>query len=133
MSVVEWRSAVFAVVLSLATVAGCGIGVDEEQSRLCRQIVAGLEGADGIEVLRVRAVAREARGRQGPGEGVAFSYRVRPESGGVSSPERVVTCLFDPSRPSEPAIDRIVAVETPSGPLSPSRLYMLKRFWLDRR
>jgi len=111
--------------------AGCGVDADGEQSRLCRVIIAGLEGSDSIEVLRVRAVAREARGRRGPGEGVEIDYRVRPDVGNAWGPARTLTCLFDPSRPSEKAVDRIVAVETPSGPLSPSRLYMLKRFWLD--
>ena len=51
----------------------------------------------------------------------------------LAGPERSVTCLFDPSRPTAKAIDRIVAVETGTGPLSASRLYMLKRFWLDTR
>lgn len=126
------RAAAAAVLIGLAAiVAGCGFGVDGGQVRLCRQIIAGLEGVEAIEVTSSRAISEPGRFGRGPGDGVALTYRVRDVSGVAVGPERQVWCLFDPSRPSERLVDRLNSVMTQAGELSPARLYMLKRFWLD--
>lgn len=118
--------------LLLALIAGgCGLVADGEEARICRQIIAGLEdGADRIDVVSVRRASRTATPRQGPGEGVEVDYRLGARDAATGR-LRTIGCFFDPSRADLKPAERIVAIETRGGPLSASRIYMLKRFWLD--
>lgn len=120
------------LVVGLAIVAGgCSVVVDREEARLCRQIIAGLEGGSGrIEVLSLSRVSRSATALQGPGDGVAITYRLEVSDAPPLKPRRVV-CLFDPLRTDLKPSDRMVGVESGGQWLTASRLYMLKRFWLD--
>lgn len=116
----------------VALLTGCALIVDPQEARVCRLVIAALEGgAARIEIGQVRSIVRAAHSAQGPAAGVEVGYRVAAAPGAAQSPAKSVACLFDPSRPSLPPADRLVGIETLEGSLTPARLYMLKRFWLD--
>ncbi|MFM9941310.1 MAG: branched-chain amino acid ABC transporter permease [Hyphomicrobiaceae bacterium] len=126
-------ASVAAIVVLALLLGACARVVDAEEARVCRHVIAGLEGGTArIEVQSVRPVSRAVVNASGPGAGVAISYRLVGVVPGMARPSpRTVTCLFDPSRPSQKPAERILSIETPDGPLAASRIYMLKRFWLD--
>jgi branched-chain amino acid transport system permease protein len=110
-----------ALVLVAPLLAGCGERIDDEQLRLCRDVIAALN-PDGTELRELR-YAPSALGLAG----VRIDYVARPP--GEASRVRYVACGFAGKTFSAERLD-LVAVETDSGPLGDARLYYLKRFWL---
>jgi branched-subunit amino acid ABC-type transport system permease component len=108
----------FAVALLLA---GCASRVDDEQLRLCREVIPALN-PDGSELREMR-YGPSALGR----EGVRIDYVARAP--GEASRVRYVVCGFAGRIFSADRLD-LTVVETDSGPLGDARLYYLKRFWL---
>ncbi|OYX83664.1 MAG: hypothetical protein B7Y75_05175, partial [Azorhizobium sp. 35-67-5] len=100
---------------------GCGGVVDADQAALCDQVAAALH-PDGTHL------SRSAYAPAGAGlRGVRLSYVARAPDADTSRPG-VLTCLFaDATGPGR--LD-LIGVETPHGPLSDSRLFILKRWGL---
>jgi branched-subunit amino acid ABC-type transport system permease component len=106
-------------VASALAVASCGLLVDEDEARICRSIVPAIESADAtIAILRTGAGA------------TANSVRVDYEliENGRATQARRVTCRF---RGDGTASQALTGVETWQGPLRPTQMMFLRRFYLD--
>lgn len=121
------RAAVLLV--ALAALAGCGSGLDEGQARLCRSVIPALliSGASDGTPLPTAIIVEELRGRTR--QEVRVAYRLSDD------PRRIVhriTCSFDVAGAAVEALPRhLAAVSIESRPMSPIRLHLLKRFWLE--
>jgi branched-chain amino acid transport system permease protein len=109
------------LVLIAPLLAGCSERIDDEQLRLCRDVIPAIN-PDGTEIRELR---------YGPSAlaepGVRIDYVARAP--GEASSVRHLSCGFAGRTFSADRLD-LVAVETESGPLGDARLYYLKRFWL---
>ena len=113
----------------LAALAGCGDAPDPGQARICRSVIPGLlaiSARDGLPVPRALVVDEQ---RGGARHEVRIAYRLSDD------PRRIVhriTCSFDVASASVEVLPRhLVAVALESRPMSPIRLHLLKRFWLE--
>lgn len=117
--------------VAVLALAACALTVDADEARLCRQVAAGVDGGGHrLNVLSARSLLRTATPLRGPAEGVEITYR-RASPSETASEAHTVGCLFDPARPGLKPAERLIGIEVDGLPLSASRLYMLKRFWLD--
>ena len=110
-----------AIAALLCALAGCA-GGDAERSRICRSIIPALNPPQAaIEIVRTAVLADE---------GVRIDYRTRPPIG--ASRLHLLECRFAPAGQASRQRDRLVGVATEAGPLGELRLYLLRRFWLER-
>ena len=110
-----------AIAALLGALAGCA-GGDAERSRICRSIIPALNPPQAaIEIVRTAVLADE---------GVRIDYRTRPPIG--ASRLHLLECRFAPAGQASRQRDRLVGVATEAGPLGELRLYLLRRFWLER-
>lgn len=111
-----------AAALCLA-LAGCAAAPDQEETRLCRLVAATL----GPPGTRVEVLAQTGRRIEGGLDLARVDVTLHPPG---RPPRRdFVVCRFAGRSDGAPAL---VAVTTERGPFSPTRLALLKRFWLDR-
>jgi len=102
--------------------AGCAAAPDVEELRLCRLVAATL-GPPGARI----EVLAQSGGRLDDGVDLArVDVRVHPPD---EPPRRdFAVCRFAGRAAGAPAL---VAVTTERGPMSPTAMHLLKRFWLD--
>ncbi|HEY6259559.1 MAG TPA: branched-chain amino acid ABC transporter permease [Xanthobacteraceae bacterium] len=110
-----------AALLIALLLASCGSGIDSEQVRICREVIAAAN-PEGTQISDLRE-APTALAQQG----VRIDYVARPP--GEASAARYVACGFAGGTFS-PGRLNLVAVTTDSGPLGEAWLYTFKRFWL---
>ena len=117
------RCAVLLLTLFLALLsAGCSGVMDSEQVRLCRAIIAVLNG-EGAEIREIR-VGPAALGRSS----VRVDYAAREV--GKERRARFVTCAFGGRGFERDRLD-LTAVETDEGRLGIARLTFLRRYLAD--
>jgi len=108
-------------VLAAVLLPGCGARVDDEQARICREVVPAVN-PDGTEISDLR-ISAAALGQQG----VRIDYVARPP--GEASAARFVACGFGGGTFSPERLN-LVAVETESGRQGEAWLFYFKRYWL---
>jgi branched-chain amino acid transport system permease protein len=108
-------------ILLMLLIAGCGRALDNEQLRICRQVIAA-DNPDGTETGDLR-YGRSALGTQG----VRIDYVARAP--GEAERARFVACGFAGRTFSADRLD-LIAVETDNGPFGAAQLFYLKRVWL---
>jgi branched-subunit amino acid ABC-type transport system permease component len=115
----SWPVAI-ALVSLLLGLAGCGLSVDAEQSRVCRTILPALNPDARIAVRAVES---------GP---YARTVRVRydVEQADRAPQERWIICRFAAEGLS-PNKAELTDLVTEEGPVSGASLYLLKRFYLE--
>lgn len=107
--------------LPLVLLSGCAI-VDPLKRETCLAVVPALTGdAERIEITKVEPV-------ETPAGGVRVGYRAH--EGDRVQPGTVICGFGDPDGIGDTR--GLVAVIQPGGYLPPARLFMLKRFWVDR-
>jgi branched-subunit amino acid ABC-type transport system permease component len=105
-------------VVALAA-ASCGTLLDEDQARLCRSIVPAIEATDAdIRILR--------SGVGATADAVRIDYELMENGRAVQA--RHVTCRF---RGLGEAAEALSGVETWQGPLRPTQMMFLRRFYLQ--
>ncbi|GGF73502.1 hypothetical protein GCM10007301_36660 [Azorhizobium oxalatiphilum] len=107
---------------ALLCLAGCGRVVDADQADICARAAPALH-PDGTAI--VRSAAAPARGKA---IGVRLSYQAR-EPGRAHPFTASITCRF--AAANGPERLELTGLRTADGELSPVRLMILKRWWLD--
>ena len=118
------RTVICSMVLgAVALLGACDLLDDAGEARLCRSLLPALNtDATGFAVLATQRLAT--------GQGLKVLYRAEmPDS--EESRLRFVTCRFRPDHAGLAQSRDLTGVETEEGPLSPARLYILRRYWLD--
>ncbi|WP_375461351.1 branched-chain amino acid ABC transporter permease [uncultured Enterovirga sp.] len=103
----------FLVAPALAAAAGCAILVDADQARICRVALPAIEPA-GTRIALRRVRAAEA--------GLRIDYDAIPTDGGTLA--RHATCRFGPAKD-------LVGITTDRGEVEGSRIFLLKRYYVD--
>jgi branched-chain amino acid transport system permease protein len=117
MTKLPWLMAIAALFCALA-----GCGGYAERSRICRSIIPALNPPQtAIEIKRTVALGNDE---------VRIDYRTRPPIGAATS--RWLECRFAPAAQASRQRDQLVGVATEAGALGELRLYVLRRFWLER-
>ncbi|WP_242464836.1 branched-chain amino acid ABC transporter permease [Rhodospirillum rubrum] len=113
------------IVLSclVAFLVGACAPIDSFQAGLCERALLALVPAEAPVAILDRASFSTADG----GAGLRLTYRL-----GSGEPSGALTCLFAGQGLDANRLDLRAVVDEGRGPLSPARLHMLKRFWLDR-
>lgn len=111
------------ILLLAAALGGCALLEDPAEARLCRSIIPALDpDAIAVKILTTQRLTQS--------RGIKLLYRV---DASASEPQlRSLACSFQPNRTGPAEADHLLRVETDHGVLSPMRLYVLKRFWLER-
>jgi len=108
-----------AALLLVLALGACGLSVDAEQARVCRLALPALNES-GARITVTRALP-------GPAGAVRLDYAAE---GGGRRRERSALCRFAASG-LDPNKAELVGIETESGPVAGSTLYLLKRFYLE--
>jgi branched-subunit amino acid ABC-type transport system permease component len=114
------RPSLLAPALLLSSLAGCGLGLDAEQVRVCRSILPALNTGERVTVERAE-----------PGplpRSLRLDYEV--ERTDRTPLRRHAVCVFAAEGMS-PNKAELVGVATETGPISGANLYFLKRYYLE--
>ena len=104
-------------------VTGCG-ELDPEQLRVCERLIPAIE-ADGAQIDIVRVMADTAAANA-----VRIEYRTLGASGNPDG--SWISCRFGGSGFERDRLQLTGVVTGAEGPLSEIRVFMLRRYWLDR-
>lgn len=107
-----------ALILLPLLLAGCGRAFDLDQARLCRIALPALAPPEAE--IRIASTSADP-----DGAGVTLRYFIPALPGA-----RFAHCRFAPA-PDTPARFKLVGLMTELGPLSDTRLYFLRRFWVE--
>jgi branched-chain amino acid transport system permease protein len=112
-----------AVLVSVETLSGCALLIDAEEARLCRSVLPAINPS--IDTFKIIATQRLERRR-----GVKLVYR----AGEIQSDAyvRTLVCSFDAEHPGKADAQHLERVEIDGIPMTPLRLHILKRQWLER-
>lgn len=114
------RLRLIAPALLLSSLAGCGLGLDAEQVRVCRSILPALNTGERLSVEHAE-----------PGplpRSLRLDYEV--ERIDRTPLRRYAVCIFAAEGMS-PNKAELVGVATETGPISGANLYFLKRYYLE--
>ncbi|MGH6814308.1 MAG: branched-chain amino acid ABC transporter permease [Hyphomicrobiaceae bacterium] len=111
------------IVPAALLVASCSGGIDGGHLRICRMVLPALNPTAGtLEILHADRLRQD--------EGVRLRYRVQAQ--GETARVGTLVCRFTAASHAAVVGSELRAVETEKGSLSPVRLHILKRWWLER-